>query len=183
MDELNIGKKLQAFRMERGLTIRELSQNSGVTSSMLSQIERGLANPSIKTLKDIAQSLNVPLYLFFKIESDDDIIVRKDKRRTIGRPEEQDTVYSLLTPGAMGNIEFCLMEVPSGGESARMAQSHVGEEAAYVLEGPVDITVDGSTYTLETGDSIRISPQSVHKWINHLERPAKIIFAVSPPSF
>ncbi|MCC8125847.1 MAG: helix-turn-helix domain-containing protein [Clostridiales bacterium] len=183
MDELNIGKKLQEFRTERGMTIRELSQSSGVTSSMLSQIERGLANPSIKTLRDIAQALNVPLYRFFKTESGDDMIVRKDQRKTLGRPEERDTVYSLLTPGVTGNIEFCLMEVPSGSESTGVAQSHIGEEVAFVLEGPVDIVVDGNAYSLDTGDSIRISPQSVHKWINRKESSVKVIFAITPPSF
>lgn len=183
MDELNIGGKLQAARTEMGITIRELSELSGVTSSMLSQIERGLANPSIKTLKDIAEALKMPLYLFFKMDETDDIIVRRDSRRTIGHPDECGMSYSLLTPGNIGSIEFCLMEVPAGSDYASKAQSHIGEEVAYVLSGPVDIVIDQNTYTLETGDSLRIAPQSVHRWLNHEEQPAKIIFAITPPSF
>jgi transcriptional regulator with XRE-family HTH domain len=182
MAEINIGKKLQTFRAEKGMSIRELAQASGVTASMLSQIERGLANPSIKTLKDISETLNVPLYLFFKEEEETEIVVRKDKRRTMGKPEEQDTVYSLLTPGSMGNIEFCIMELHEGAESAKMV-SHIGEEVAYVLDGPIEVYVDENHYVLETGDSIRIAPQSLHKWANHSEKAAKIIFAISPPSF
>lgn len=183
MDELNIGGKLQAARMAQGITIRELAKLSGVTSSMLSQIERGIANPSIKTLKDIAEALKMPLYLFFKMEETDDIIVRRDKRRIIGYPDEGGMSYSLLTPGIMGNIEFCLMEIPAGSDMASKAQSHIGEEVAYVLEGPVDIMIDQNTYTLETGDALRIAPQSVHRWLNHKEHSAQIIFAITPPSF
>ncbi len=183
MDELNIGKKVQGFRHERELTVRELSQRSGITPSMLSQIERGLTNPSIKTLKEIAQALQVPLYLFFKDDPGDELVVRRSQRRTIGKPQEKDTIYSLLTPGMIGSIEFCLMEVPASSESAHTAQSHAGEEVAYVLEGPVDIVVDGTEYSLETGDSIRILPQSVHKWLNPFGKTAKVIFAVTPPSF
>lgn len=183
MDELNIGGKLQAARAERGITIRELSELSGVTSSMLSQIERGLANPSIKTLKDIAEALKMPLYLFFKTEENEEFIVRHDNRRTIGRQDEQDMSYSLLTPGMIGTIEFCLMEIPAGSDHASKAQSHIGEEVAYVLSGPVDIVMDQNTYTLETGDSLRIAPHSVHRWLNHEGQPAQIIFAITPPSF
>lgn len=183
MEELNIGKKVQEFRVKRGISIRELSQNSNVTPSMLSQIERGLVNPSINTLKQIAQALDMPMFLFFKEDGGKEIIVRRDNRKTIGHPGQRDVLYELLTPDVSGSIEFCMMTIPprSGGES--VLQSHTGEEAAYVIEGPVEVVVDETSYTLETGDSIRIAAMSVHNWINHMDAPVKVIFAVTPPSF
>lgn len=183
MEELNIGKKLQEFRLKKGMRIRDLSNGSNVTPSMLSQIERGLVNPSINTLKQIAQALDVPMFLFFKEDESKEIVVRRDKRKTIGHPEELDTVYALLTPDVSGSIEFCMMTIPPRSESGSAAQSHSGEEVAYVLEGPIENLVDEVSYTLETGDSIRIPAMSVHKWINHMDCEAKVIFAVTPPSF
>lgn len=183
MDDLNIGKKMQEFRTKRGMSIREVAQRTKVTPSMLSQIERGLANPSINTLKLISQALEMPMFLFFKEEDDREMIVRRDKRKTIGQPEQADILYSLLTPDVTGNIEFCMMEIPSRSGTESVAQYHSGEEVAYVMEGPVEIMVDDAAYTLETGDSIRIPPMSVHNWINHMDSPVKVIFAVTPPSF
>lgn len=183
MEELDIGKKLQKFRGMRGMSIRELSQCSGVTPSMLSQMERGLVNPSINTLKQIAHSLDVPMFLFFKEDDNKELVVHKGMRKVIGHPEEKDTVYELLTPDVSGMIEFCLMEIPPESESGTAAQKHNGEEVAYVLEGTVEIQIDAVTYSLIEGDSIRIPAMNFHKWMNRTEKPVKVIFAVTPPSF
>lgn len=183
MQELNIGKRVQELRLKRGMSIRGLSQCAGMTPSMLSQIERDLVNPSINTLKQIAQALDMPMYLFFKEDNNRDIVVRRDRQRIIGRPEDRDVVYSLLTPDVSGSIEFCLMTIPARSGAGSLAQSHSGEEVAYVIEGPVEILVDDVSYTLETGDSIQLMPMSSHKWINHMDSPVKVVFAVTPPSF
>ena len=66
MEEINLGKKVQDFRNMRGMSLRELAKRAGMTASMLSQIERDLVNPSISTLKAIAQALEVPMFKFFK---------------------------------------------------------------------------------------------------------------------
>lgn len=183
MQDLNIGKRVQELRLKRNMSIRGLSQCSGMTPSMLSQIERGLVNPSINTLKLISQALDMPMFLFFKEDENKDLVVRRDKQKTIGRPDETDVVYSLLTPDVSGSIEFCLMSIPARSGAESPFQSHSGEEVAYVMEGPVEILVEDVSYTLETGDSIRIPPMNSHKWINHMDIPVKVIFAVTPPSF
>ena len=59
IEEIDLGKKIQDFRNMRGMSLRELAKRAGTTASMLSQIERNLVNPSISTLKAIAQALEV----------------------------------------------------------------------------------------------------------------------------
>lgn len=184
MDGLYIGKKIQEFRSQRGFTMRELSLRSGITPSMLSQIERELVNPSINTLKALAKGLDVPLFCFFKDDGDgSDLVVRHNQHKTIGLPN-QDVVYDLLTPNTIGPIEFCLMHIPSGSDSGGGAiQEHNGEEVAYILAGPVCLTLDTNTYILEVGDSVRIPAHTTHHWENQGDREALVIFAVTPPSF
>ena len=58
MEDINLGKKVQDFRNKSGMSLRELAKRAGLTASMLSQIERDLVNPSIGTLKAIAQALD-----------------------------------------------------------------------------------------------------------------------------
>ena len=65
IEEIDLGKKIQDFRNMRSISLRELAKRAGTTASMLSQIERNLVNPSISTLKSIAQALEVPMFKFF----------------------------------------------------------------------------------------------------------------------
>lgn len=65
MDDLDIGSVLQARRGEKKISLRQLAERTGLTASMLSQIERNLVNPSINTLKVIAAALEIPMYKFF----------------------------------------------------------------------------------------------------------------------
>lgn len=184
MDELEIGKKVRNYRTAQKMTIRELALQTGLTASMLSQIERDLVNPSINTLKLISKVLGVPLFHFFQEDMPtQDMVVRRDMRKTIGRPEHEDVMYDLLTPDTSGNIEFCLMRIPPDSNSADVSQSHSGEEVAYVDEGDVDITIAGERFELHAGDSIRIPQFTEHSWRNRTNRMVKVIFALSPPSF
>ena len=114
IEEIDLGKKIQDFRNMRSMSLRELAKRAGTTASMLSQIERNLVNPSISTLKSIAQALEVPMFKFFKEEEPQvQMIVRRGENKTIGHPDA-DLSYTLLTPDVRGNIEFCRMSIPPG---------------------------------------------------------------------
>ena len=79
MDDINIGEKILDYRKAKNMNIKELAAKSGVTSSMLSQIERGLANPSINSLKNIAKALEIPIFNFFVSQVDTaSLVVRAD---------------------------------------------------------------------------------------------------------
>jgi len=180
--ELQIGKKVQAFRIARGMTLRELAKDIGISASMLSQIERDLANPSISTLQSIAKVLSIPMFTFFKNENED-LLVRSNARKSIGIADGSDLKYDLLTPNTIGSIQFCMMLIPPTNKSGANPLSHIGEEVAYVLSGKIDINISGTTYHLNTDDSIRIPPMTEHLWINNTDEEVRIIFAISPPSY
>lgn len=181
--DLGLGKKIQNYRLNKKFTIKELAEKIGVTSSMLSQIERDLVNPSIATLRAISKALDVPLFMFFKEESSEELVVRKNSRKSIGLPESNEISYELLTPDTKGSIEFCLMDIPSNTCTEELGQSHQGEEVAFILKGKVEIIVGSRHYILEEGDSIRIPALIEHKWINSTNENVKVIFAITPPSF
>lgn len=184
MDALILGKKIQSLRMERGLSVRKIAKMANITPSMLSQIENGLVNPSINTLRSIAQVLEAPLYSFFKEEQPDDVVVHPETRLVIGFVNEPDVHYQLLTPDTKGNIEFCMMVIPPHRSSYRDIKSHTGEEVAYVCSGDrVELDMDGTPLTLKVGDSVRIPSDVPHVWHNHADVAAQVIFAITPPTF
>lgn len=184
VEDLNIGKKVQKLRIQNGISVRKLSSLAGITPSMLSQIENEQVNPSINTLRAIASALNAPLYHFFKEDSEDHPIVTPNSRKTIGRKDEPDVLYELLTPDTRGSIEFCMMVIPANSSSNLTPKSHTGEEVAFLYSGEsVDLEIDSRTYTLRQGDSVRIPPQALHIWYNRRNTPVQVIFAITPPSF
>lgn len=94
IEEIDLGKKIQDFRNMRSMSLRELAKRAGTTASMLSQIERNLVNPSISTLKSIAQALEVPMFKFFKEEEPQvQMIVRRGENKTIGHPDARSVLY------------------------------------------------------------------------------------------
>ena len=65
MNEVDISRNITEYRKRKELTIKELANLTGVTPSLLSQIEKGTSNPSINTLKQISSALDIPLFNFF----------------------------------------------------------------------------------------------------------------------
>lgn len=183
MEDINLGAKVQQFRTMRKKTLRELAAEAGLTPSMLSQIENNVVNPSINTLKAVAEVLQVPLFKFFQDDNTEDkIVVRRGKYKIIGHPDEE-VVYQLLTPDVNGMIEFCAMTIPPGQASSEKERGHIGEEVSYVEYGRARLFIEEKVYELEKGDCAKIPGMSPHRWENAGDEELKVIFAVTPPSF
>jgi len=181
---INIGNKVKEFRNLRGMTLKSLAEITEVSSSLLSQIEKGTANPSINTIKNISEKLDIPLFLFFKEEAPkDDFIVRKDSRRRMVFSKEEGISYELLTSDLSGSIEFMILTLTSGMESSEKRREHKGEEVAYILEGEVSLDLEGDNFRLCAGDSAKINSYMKHRWKNNGGKTVKIIFAINPPCF
>lgn len=184
MDDINIGEKILEYRKGKSMSIKDLSLASGVTSSMLSQIERGLANPSINSLKSIAKALEVPIFNFFMSQVDtDSLVVRSDQRKKMIFPENEDFAYELLSPNTSGKMGMMLMTLSSGTSSSEKLMDHPGEEEAVVTSGRVDLHLSDKVITLNEGDSVRILSNMGHRWCNPYSDDAKVVFAISPPLF
>lgn len=179
MSDINIGKKIAQIRTNKNLSVRKLAELSNVTASMLSQIERGNANPSVNSLKSIASALEVPLFTFFTSEvAKEDLIVRKDNRKKVILPESDNVIYEILAPGSSDNFEFAIMILEPNTSSSNGDISHTGYELAYVLEGEATVYLDNEEFTMGKGDSIKISAGINHRWENNTNEYVKVIFAV-----
>lgn len=179
MSDLNIGEKIAQVRKNKNLNVRELSELANITPSLLSQIERGLANPSVNSLKSIANALNTPLFTFFTSEViKEDLIVRGDKRSKVILPGSDNVIYEMLTPGNNDNLEFAIMNLSPNTSSCNGFIYHNGYEISYVLEGEVNLYFDNEKFTLYKGDSIKIPAGINHRWENNSESNSKLIFAV-----
>ncbi|WP_369902148.1 cupin domain-containing protein [Bacillus manliponensis] len=181
MENIDIGKKVKKYREAKGLSSRELAKLAAITPSMLSQIERGLANPSIQTLKVLAKTLDVPTFSFFLEETNkEDLIVRSDKRKKM---IVDNLTYELLSPDFTGNLATAMMNVPPNTSSSENPLKHRGEEVAVILEGKIKLYLEEDNYVLEAGDSVKIPANLKHRWENNFSQNAVVLFSVTPPAF
>lgn len=182
--EINVGGIIQEFRKQKGLSVKELAAKAEISSSMLSQLERGFANPSISTLRAIANVLEVPLFKFFMEETDaSELVVYADKRKRLPTYENEGITYELLTPTISGDIEFALLTLEPGCQSSSTPLSHTSEEVAFVQKGELRIHINSNIIDLHEGDSIRIPPNTEHYWENVSSSVSTTIFAITPPTF
>ncbi|WP_264737683.1 helix-turn-helix domain-containing protein [Cytobacillus firmus] len=181
MENIDIGKKVEKFRKVKGYSSRELAKIADITPSMLSQIERGIANPSIQTLKVLAKALDVPTFSFLLEETNtEDLVVRFTERKHM---VVENISYELLSPDFTGTLATAIMNIAPDSSSSDKLLEHKGEEVAYVLEGKIKVYLDESEYILEAGDSVKIPAYMKHKWENNFDEKAAILFSVTPPSF
>ncbi|MEW8996199.1 helix-turn-helix domain-containing protein [Clostridium sp.] len=183
-NNIDIGAKIRQYRLANKMSMKELAESANITQSMLSQIERNLANPSINTLRLIADTLKVPIFQFFVDNKDvNKFVVTPDTRKQLAFNDDNGLIYELLTPDLRGDIQFCRMVLPAGMSSVSNSMHHEGEEVAFVISGKVDIFIDKSKIALEEKHSIRIPAGIDHRWENNYNEDVDVIFAITPPSF
>jgi transcriptional regulator with XRE-family HTH domain len=189
-DRRLLGLRLRELRRLRGLTTRELAARSGVSTSMINQIETGTSGASVSSLRRIASGLDVPLAEFFLsgdvgTESTPPApsvgVVRRDERRRLQLPESH-VVYELLTPDLTSEIEFVWIELEPDHPPVE-PMSHPGRECCVVIAGTLTSVIGGEEYTLEAGDSIVFDCSIPHTTENRGRETVIQISAITPPRF
>jgi transcriptional regulator with XRE-family HTH domain len=176
-----IGGVIGRERTTRGMSIAQLAASSGVSAGLLSQLERGIGNPSIDTVASIARALNLSIGAFFEgsAESSDVVHPHTRKRLVLSDPK---VTYELLVPDLQGALSMLYITLPPTFSNQQSPFMHPGEEAAFVQEGNVTIHLGNRSHDLGEGDSIRFSSATQH-WYQVGSKPVVIISAMTPPSF
>ena len=181
-DELFIGKRLHKRRTELQLTLRDLASKTDLTSSFLSQLERGLTNPSLKTLQKLTVALDVPLMYFMEEKAYHSPVVKADSRSKIDLDDSRVT-YELLVPDLTGSMEALLGTIATDCENIIRKLPVETEEVIFVLEGKLVVGLKDEEYELLPGDSIRFNGSDLEKLCNVSEIKTRWISVITPPVF
>ncbi len=177
------GSIIRRVRKSRDMTLVDLSEKIGLSLSFISQVERGITNPSLNSLRKIAIALDIPLSSFFQEgSSNNGPVVRKHERGILINNNSRLT-YQLLSRDPNRNIELLLTRLEVGCTSAESPMIHKGEEAALVLQGECEVELGHDKYDVKDGDSIYINENTPHKFTNTGNVPLVIVSAISPPGF
>ncbi|OBK39899.1 DNA-binding protein [Mycobacterium sp. 1245111.1] len=168
---------LRAVRRQRGLTLAHLAEQTGLTKSYLSKIERRQSTPSIAVALKVARALDVDVAQLFSDNSADDTIV-------IDRAEDRngDGHYRLLAPNLLGKaMSPFVIRPPDSSDGPRPA--HPGQEFLFVHAGTVELEYGDHIVILAAGDSAYLDA-SVSYQLRAIEaaRAEVVVVAYNEPS-
>jgi transcriptional regulator with XRE-family HTH domain len=149
-----LGARVRELRRDRGLTLKGLGREAGLSHPFLSQLERGLARPSMSSVERIARALDVPVRTLWTaprqqaarvLRADDGVLAPHDD------PDAPGGVRQLFADGSALRVH----EWSGGARSwPEEGDSTTGEVLVYVVRGAVEVEVDGTIHALHEGDSL-----------------------------
>lgn len=199
----DIGDRLRAARTERGLSLRALAERLGVSPSLISQVERGLARPSVNTLYAMARELDVSLdeLLFVDVRASHVdpsatsilapspalIPAMRSPRIPVQLAGDRKSirlasgvVWERLTSESIPNVDFLYVTYEVGGASSpeHEFQRHGGQEWGYVISGTLGVTIGFDDFVLGPGDAIALDSTTPHRLYNTGDSPVHAIWFV-----
>jgi len=178
-----LGALLRPIRNSRHFTIKEVAAKAGISSSLLSQIERNRISPSLDTLLHILQVYGVPPDKFFKdYDTHSRVeIVRRDDRKIYQR---KGFKYETLCGDSQtkGNHSFnaFFLELAPGQKRGDTGEGHLGRELGIVVDGSAQLIYGQEIYELHKGDSVSFFSQIPHVIQNLSEQVFSAYWVVTP---
>lgn len=172
--------RIREVREQKGMSLRQLAQKANVSPGLISQVERGLTQPSLDTLRQVAKALEVPLFSLLEASEEDVAVVRADRRMMVSSPTGVN--YQRISPG-FGKLEMLEGYLPPGSSSVGEKWSHPSEECILVLEGQLQVCVVDAIYDIAAGDSCYFDSRLPHAYSNQTSEPVRFIVAITPPSY
>jgi transcriptional regulator with XRE-family HTH domain len=180
---VGLGERIRQRRSQLEISLQELANRTGLTASFLSQVERDVTEPSITSLRRIADALEVPVFYFLLQEATHSPVVRRDQRRIL-KLHDTAAQWELLSPSdPQLQLEVVLTRLPAGEASGDECTSHPGEECFVVLEGDMEIAVADEVFRLQEGDSVQFHASIPHRIRNCGQKELVVLAAITPPRF
>lgn len=180
-----IGQKLRQRRKVRRLPLKVLSERSGLSIGLLSQIERGISTPSLRSLKQICEALEMPLQWLFDGQGLSDTetaspVVRLANRRRMDLGAG-GMVKDILSPDFVTEIQLMRFVIHPGGRSGDTPAPHpTGAKCGTVLAGTLGLEVDGREYILRQHDSFAFKASSQYRFWAVGDEDCEVIWAATP---
>jgi transcriptional regulator with XRE-family HTH domain len=187
---LNLGKQIREIRRKRGLTLQNVSDRTGLSKPLLSQIENDVTLPPIATLLKISKALEKHIGDFFQATVPDQkriAVVRQENRKEAMRRLHEETerigyrYESLAYPMSDKRMEPFIVEIEPREEKNTPVYQHAGEEFLFVLEGEMEFRGDDQVIVLRAGDSLYFHSKIPHALRGLRGEKAKVLAVIYAP--
>jgi XRE family transcriptional regulator, regulator of sulfur utilization len=182
VEQLDVGPRIRALREGMGLSLRDLAERSGVSAPMLSQVERGETSPTLAVASRIAAGLELTLSQLLRLDESEGVtVVRAPERLGVRRGGHSYEVATPALPGQRAELTIHTLApgAATGGPDDPPMHEPGSRETAVVLDGGIEIYIDGQRHELVAGDSVTFDADLPHHFENNGETAARLIAVVA----
>jgi transcriptional regulator with XRE-family HTH domain len=176
-----LGGAIRRRRHAASLTLSTVSERAGISVSMLSQVERGLLDPSLDTLRNIADALGTAPFRLLAEEGSAAAVVRRGQRRVV-ELDEGALRIEFLSPSAEGAFELAVWKLQPGCSRLGGPRAHPGEEANLLLQGRARLEIGDEHIELAADDCVTFDPRKPHRITALGKEPVVCVSVVCPPA-
>lgn len=170
-----IGRRVRTMRKGRNMTLQQLAEASGISSSMLSLVERGLASPSIGSLIVVANALGASVSEIMATEDhSDDVVVRAADVQPM--ETRKNVIRRVMKEDRKKGVSIAINEYGPLTASNESQLSHDGYEYGLLLAGTLTVEIDSETHILNRGDLISYASKRPHRIYNHGKTTARTVW-------
>lgn len=185
--EIRIGAQLKNARNSRRMTLRELATEVDCSESLISKIENDKAIPSLTMLHRIVVALGTNIAALFETDGEESAVVMRPGTRPVIATGSHGSgkgvkLERLISDDPDRLLQANIHIVPPAASTEGSLQ-HEGEEMGYVLEGTLELNVNGKPHLLRKGDSFVFRSEKFHGYRNTGRSPARILWVNTPPTF
>jgi transcriptional regulator with XRE-family HTH domain len=180
--EGTVGPRVKSLREAMDLSLRDLAERSGVSAPMLSQVERGDTSPTLAVAQKIAAGLDLTLSQLLRLDEDRHVVVvRAGEGRTRRRHGHRTEELTPPLPGQRADVSVHTLSPGSatGGPDDPPLHEPGSRETAVVLEGEVELFIDGQRRELSEGDSVTFDADLPHHFENNGSEETRLIAIVA----
>lgn len=175
--------KLRHARRTKGMTLVELARLVGCSESLLSKIENDKVRASVRMLHKLVSALDTNISHLLQADSaDSDVILRQGERLCVQADEAGMFIENLVPSPGSRLLQASLHTLQPGAGSSGSLE-HNGEEAGYVLEGTLELTVGDRIFMLQDGDSFCFRSDQPHGFRNPSREVSRVVWFNTPPTF
>lgn len=171
----NIGELIKSLRIDQRLTLKEVSERTGLSISFLSQVERSKSSITLQSLSKISEALGVSRSYFFSEPTKSSSIVRQKNENEL-HFRKSTFVYQGLAGDIPDPIFEPMLVVLLPRQEKVATSTHMGQEFVYVLIGSLTVIIGEEQTVLHEGDSFHIDSSTPHTWFNDSTEPVKLLY-------
>ncbi|MEH7348453.1 helix-turn-helix domain-containing protein [Gottfriedia acidiceleris] len=184
MEEINqiIAKNLKAYRESKKLSLEKVAEFTGVSKTMIGQIERGESSPTITTIWKIANGLKISFTSLINNPQPDTKVISMSEVQTLVEDKGKYRLYPYFPFEDERRFEVYSVEIEKGGFLSADAHKEGTEEFLTIFDGELTVRVNNVEHTVKKGDSIRFKADRPHTYHNSGETLTRLSMLLYYPN-
>ncbi|MGD2272452.1 MAG: XRE family transcriptional regulator [Desulfobacterales bacterium] len=180
--KIDIGSKIKEIRLQKGLKLRDVAKETGLSVSLISLVENNNTSPSLSTLIKLANYLGTDAGFFLENpEKKKNAAVCRKKKRKFWTSNDKKIIFELLNPTVRKNKMEIVFAKVKRFNTPPEKYTHEGEEFGLVLKGQIQVDVGDESHVLNEGDTIYFESTIPHAIYNTAQGDSEIIWVTTPP--